>query len=404
MTSAPGQPFLPYCRHVIDDDDIAAVAAVLRSDALTCGPAVPRFEADLARAVDAPHALACSSGTAALHLAALALDLKAGDSVLVPAQTFAATANCIRYVGAEVVFTDVCPDTGLMRPEDVEKAIADHGGRRFRAVFPVHLNGQAADLDGIGRIAKREGMAIVDDACHAIGTVVEGLGPIGSGRHTAMTVFSFHPAKTIAMGEGGAVTTAVPALARRLERLRGHGITRDPAEFLVRSEAFDVNGDPNPWYYEMQDLGYNYRASDVHCALGSSQLAKLDGFVKARAEVVAAYERLLAPLAAHVRPVGRRGGQRVAWHLAAVLIDFMGVGKPRAQVMRELRAKGIGTQVNYIPVPWLPYYRSLTGGHPRPYPGAESYYRRCLSLPLSAAMTADDAARVVDALTEVLGL
>lgn len=398
------QPFLAYCRHVIDDDDLAAVAAVLRSDALTCGPAVAQFEADLARAVGAPHAVVCSSGTAALHLAALALDLKPGDSALVPAQTFAATANCIRYAGADVVFTDVCPDTGLMRPEDLEKAIADNGGRRFRAVFPVHLNGQSADMAGIARIAKREGMTVVDDASHAIGTTVDGDGPIGNCRHSAMTIFSFHPAKTIAMGEGGAVTTADPGLAQRLERLRAHGITRNPDEFVVLGEAFDAEGAVNPWYYEMQDLGFNYRASDVHCALGSSQLTKLDAFAKARGDVVAAYESLLAPLAPDVRPVARRGGQRAVWHLAAVLIDFAGLGKSRAQAMRELRQLGIGTQVNYIPVPWLPYYRSLVGGHPKLYPGAEAYYNRCLSLPLSAAMTPADAARVVEALRNVLGL
>lgn len=398
------QPFLPYCRHAIDDDDVAAVTAVLRGDALTCGPAVPKFEADLAHTVGAPHAVVCSSGTAALHLAALALDLKPGDWVLVPAQTFVATANCVRYAGANVVFTDVCPQSGLMRPQDLERAIADHGGRSFRAVFPVHLNGQAADMAGLAKIAKREGLAIVEDASHALGTVIDGDGPVGNCRHSAMTVFSFHPAKTIAMGEGGAITTKDPALAQRLERLRGHGITRAPGEFVVQTEAFDSSGAPNPWYYEMQDLGFNYRASDVHCALGSSQLTKLDAFGTARAEGVAAYERLLAPLAPHVQPIARQPGQKVTWHLAAVLIDFAGLGKPRAQVMTELRALGIGTQVNYIPVHWQPYYRSLVGGHPEPLAGAESYYARCLSLPLSATMTEADAARVVGALAQVLGL
>jgi dTDP-4-amino-4,6-dideoxygalactose transaminase len=272
------EPFLPYCRHVVEDDDIAAVTAVLKSDALTQGPAVAKFESDLIKVTGAAHAVVCSSGTAALHLAALALDLKPGDTVLVPAQTFAATANCIRYVGADVIFTDVCPQTGLMRPEDLEAAMSAHRGRRFRAVFPVHINGQAADMAGIAAIAKRASLSIVEDACHALGTVINGDGPVGNCRHSQMTVFSFHPAKTIAMGEGGAITTNDPALNNRLARFRTHGITRNPQEFVARSEAFDAMGEPNPWYYEMQDLGFNYRACDMQCALGSSQLAKLSRF------------------------------------------------------------------------------------------------------------------------------
>lgn len=396
--------FLPYCRHVVDDDDIAAVTAVLKSDALTQGPAVAKFEADLSSVVSAKYAVVCSSGTAALHLAALALDIKPGDSVLVPAQTFAATANCIRYAGAEVVFTDVCPQTGLMRPEDLEAALHAHRGRRLRAVFPVHVNGQAADMAGIAAIAKRANLAIVEDACHALGTVVNDDGPVGNCRHSQMTVFSFHPAKTIAMGEGGAVTTNDLALNAKLARLRTHGITRAPQEFVAASEAFDAEGLPNPWYYEMLDLGFNYRACDMQCALGSSQLAKLSRFAAARRKIAAAYESALAPLAPKVCPVERRPGQFVVWHLAAVLIDFDGLGKDRATVMRRLREMGIGTQVNYIPVHWQPYYRSLHGGHPPSLPGAERYYRRCLSLPLSAAMTEPDVTRVVDGLKTVLGL
>ena len=399
-----GDQFLPYCRHVVEDDDIAAVTAVLKSDSLTQGPAVVRFEADLTNVTGAKYAVVCSSGTAALHLAALALDLKPGDTVLVPAQTFAATANCIRYVGAEVVFTDVCPQTGLMRPEDLEAAIRANRGHRFRAVFPVHINGQAADMAGISDLAKRANLSVVEDGCHALGTVINDDGPVGNCRRSHMTVFSFHPAKTIAMGEGGAITTNDPALAGKLARLRTHGITRAPGEFVARGEALDARGQPNPWYYEMLDLGFNYRACDMQCALGSSQLAKLPRFAAARRRIVAAYEAALAPLAPKVCPVERRPGQFAVWHLAAVLIDFAGLGKDRAAVMRDLRELGIGTQVNYIPVHWQPYYTSLSGGHPPPLPGAESYYRRCLSLPLSAAMDEADVTRVVAGLKAVLGL
>ncbi len=398
------EPFLPYCRHVVEDDDIDAVTKVLKSDALTQGPAVAKFEADLAQVTGASHAVVCSSGTAALHLVALALDLKPGDAVLVPAQTFAATANCIRYVGADVLFTDVCPQTGLMRPQDLEAALRTHRGRRIRAVFPVHINGQAADMAGLAAIAKQANLAVVEDACHALGTVINDEGPVGNCRHSVMTVFSFHPAKTIAMGEGGAITTNDPALQAKLTRLRTHGITRAPQDFVARAEAFDANGEPNPWYYEMLDLGFNYRACDMQCALGSSQLAKLPRFSAARRKIVAAYETALAPLAPKVCPVERRPGQFAVWHLAAVLIDFEGLGKDRATVMRQLRSLGIGTQVNYIPVHWQPYYTSLAGGHPPSLPGAELYYRRCLSLPLFATMTEVDVTRVVTGLQQVLGL
>jgi UDP-4-amino-4,6-dideoxy-N-acetyl-beta-L-altrosamine transaminase len=379
--------FLPYCSHLVEEDDIAAVVAVLRDGALTQGPQIPAFEADLARLTGARYAQVCSSGTAALHLAALALDLKPGDAVLVPAQTFAATANCIRYVGAEVVFTDVCPQSGLMRPEDLEAAIRANRGMRFRAVFPVHLNGQAADMAGIGALAKRANLSVVEDACHALGTVIDGDGPVGNCQHSQMTVFSCYAAKNIAMGEGGAITTQDQALAQRLARLCSHGITRNPQEFVAQGQAFDRRGQPNPWYYEMQDLGYNYRVTDLQCALGRSQLGKLERFGAARRAIMAAYEELLAPMAPHLCPV-----------------EFAGLGRDRAQVMAQLRELGIGTQVNYIPVHWQPYYTSLSGGHPPSLPGAESYYQRCLSLPLSAAMDKADVVRVVEGLKSVLGL
>ena len=394
--------FLPYCRHVVEDDDIAAVTAVLRGDALTQGPAVAGFESDLAQVVQASHAVVCANGTAALHLAALALGLQPGDAVLVPAQTFAATANCIRYVGADVVFTDVCPDTGLMRPQDLNAALHAHPGRRFRAAFPVHLNGQAVDMAGLADVAQRAGLVLVEDACHALGTIIDADGPVGNCRHSAMTVFSFHPAKTIAMGEGGAITTNDAALAKKLALLRNHGITRDPADFQHEDAAFDGEGHPNPWYYEMVELGFNYRACDIQCALGRSQLAKLPRFAAIRRQLVQDYADLLAPLAPLVRPVAKLPNQQPVWHLAAVRIDFEQAGKPRAQVMAELRAQGIGTQVNYIPVPRQPYYTRIAQKGAHGFPGADRYYQHCLSLPLSAAMSKTDVARVVDRLKFVL--
>lgn len=396
-----GEPFLPYCRHVIEDDDVAAVTAALRGDMLTTGPAVAAFENELARTVGARHAVVCANGTAALHLSMLALGIGPGDTVLVPAQTFAATGNCARYVGAEVVLTDVDPDNGLMRPEDLEAAIAAHPGRRFRAVNPVHLNGQCADMAGIAEIARRRGLFMVEDCCHALGTVAADGTVAGDCRRGGLNVFSFHPAKTIAMGEGGAITTNDAALAERLRLFRGHGITRAASVFMDAEAAFDDNGEANPWYYEMQELGFNYRASDINCALGSAQLAKLPRFAEARRRLVRRYREQLAPLAPKVATITLTGGDPV-WHLAPALIDFEACGTSRAQVMRDLRARSIGTQVNYIPMHRLPYWRAYLGGIS--LPGAEAYHRRCLSLPLSAAMTEADVDRVVAALAEVLGL
>ncbi|EME70299.1 pyridoxal phosphate-dependent enzyme apparently [Paramagnetospirillum caucaseum] len=386
---------------MVDEDDIAAVAAVMKGDILTTGPSVAAFEDALARTVGARHAVVCANGTAALHLAVLALGIGPGDAVLVPAQTFAATGNCARYVGAEVVLTDVDPDSGLMRVGDLEAAIAAHPGKRFRSVHPVHLNGQSADMPGLAAVARKHGLAIIEDCCHALGTIAADGAVIGDCRHGDLNVFSFHPAKTIAMGEGGAITTNDESLAARLRLLRSHGITRDSSIFVDEVEGFDSEGQPNPWYYEMQDLGFNYRACDIQCALGLSQLAKLPRFAETRRRLVRHYRDRLAPLAPKVKPITLSGGEAV-WHLSVALIDYQACGTTRARVMNALRARGIGTQVNYIPVHKLPYYRTLLGEIS--LPGAEEYYRRCLSLPLSAAMTEADVDRVVEALREVLGL
>ncbi len=399
------QPFLPYGRQAIDEDDIAAVAAVLRSDYLTTGPAVAAFEAQLQESVDAPYAVACSSATAGLHLAAMALGLGPGDAVVVPAVTFLASANAARYVGADVVFADVDPDSGLTTPELLEQAIS-RAGRPVKAVFPVQLAGQAADPVEIAAVAARAGAVVVEDACHALGATYRRGNEdvkIGACRDAAMAVFSFHPVKTVAMGEGGAVTTRDEGLARKLSTLRSHGMVRQPEDFRNAELALGADGRPNPWYYEMPEPGYNYRASDIHCALGASQLRKLGAFVEARRKLVAAYDERIARFPADlVRPLARAAGCGPAWHLYVVLIDFAALGRDRGDVMRELHRRGIGTQVHYIPVPWQPYYQALYGRGD--YPGAARYYERCLSLPLFASLGEDDVDRVVDGLADVLGL
>ena len=397
-------PFLPYGRPGVDDDDIDAVADVLRGGWLTTGPKVKAFEEAFAATVGARYAVACSSGTAALHLTALAAGFGEGDAAVVPTLTFLATANCSRYVGAEVVFSDVDSDTGLMEAEHLEAALARAGDRRIRAVYPVHLNGQCAELNAIRELAEKHGLMVIEDACHALGASYRpadaGAAKIGAGAFADMAIFSFHPVKTIAMGEGGAVTTNDETLYRRLMRMRNHGMTRDAEAFTSADLAFDAEGAANPWYYEMAAPGFNYRASDIHCALALSQLAKLEAFVARRRALAERYDRLLAPLAPLVQPIARTRGCDPAWHLYVVLIDFARAGVSRAALMRRLHAGSIGTQVHYLPVHLQPYYRRRYGD--LDLPGALAYYERCLSLPLFPAMADEDVDRVVDALAETL--
>lgn len=391
--------FLPYGRQFLDASDREAVIAALESDYLTTGPEVERFEADLCRHTSAEYAVACSNGTAALHLAILALGIGPGDKVIVPTVTFLSTANAVHLCGGEVIFADVDPATGIMTPETFEEAAARTGGK-FSAVIPVHLGGQCADMVTIAGIARSHDAAVIEDACHALGSVTAD-GAVGACVHSDAVALSFHPVKTITTAEGGAVLTRHAALTKKARALRNHGMTRDPSEFLDRDLALAPDGTANDWYYEQQQLGLNYRLPDLNCALGRSQLAKLDRFVERRRRLVARYDSLLERFGAKARPVARLPGQTPSWHLQVVLIDFDEVGKDRAQVMRELRVRGIGTQVHYIPVHRQPWQRQKGGFVD--LPGADAYYRRCLSLPLHADMSEDDVDFVVAELADILG-
>lgn len=392
--------FLPYGHQTVEDDDVAAVAAVLRGEYLTTGPTVEAFERAFAEHVGADFAVACSNGTAGLHLAALALDLGEGDRVVVPSLTFLATANAARYVGAEVEFADVEASSGLLRENELRAALDGVAGESAKAVFPVHLNGQCVDMEAVAAVASECGLGVVEDACHALGASYRSRGgeeiPVGSCRYSDMTVFSLHPVKTITMGEGGVVATNNEGLYRRMLRYRNHGMVRDAAAFEFSEQAFDAEGGANPWYYEMPEPGFNYRASDVSCALGLSQLGKLSRFVVARDALVEYYDEALRPLAPLVQPVARAEHCRPAWHLYVVHIDFVAASVDRATLMHRLREDGIGTQVHYPPVHRQPYYRRRYGACG--LPGAETYYARCLSLPLFPAMSRADVERVVDAL------
>ncbi|USQ96272.1 UDP-4-amino-4,6-dideoxy-N-acetyl-beta-L-altrosamine transaminase [Caulobacter sp. RL271] len=382
--------FLPYGRQTIEDDDVAAVAEALRGDFLTTGPTVEAFETAFAAKVGARHAVAVSNGTATLHLAMLALGVGGGDVCIAPSVTFLATANCSRYVGAEVVFADVDPDSGLMTPETLAKALDDAHGRRVRAVLPVHLRGDVCDLPALKTLAEAAGAVLVEDAPHALGSIgtfddVEH--PVGDGAYSSFASFSFHPVKTLATGEGGMLTTNDAALAARARLLRSHGMVRPPG------------GDP--WWYEMPELGFNYRIPDVLCALGLSQLAKLDRFVARRRALTALYATLLAERAPRARLAASPAHSNPALHLLTVLIDFEALGVTRRAVVEDLKARGIGTQVHYIPVHRQPYYVNRQGL--ADLPGADAWYARCLTLPLYPAMTDGDVERVVDALAAVLG-
>ena len=386
---------LPYGRQTIEDDDVAAIAAAMRGDYLTTGPTVARFESAFAAATGAAHAVASNSGTAALHLAALALELGPGDAAIVPSVTFLATANAVRMTGAEVAFADVDPDTGLLRPADMLDALARAHARgwRARAAFPVHLNGRICDMSALADAARPHGIAFVEDACHALGAA-----DVGACRHSFAAVFSTHAVKAIATGEGGVTTTADPQAARRMAALRSHGMERDPTAFVDRAAAFDDNV-PNPWYYEMPEIGWNYRLPDVLCALGLSQLPKLGRFQARRQAIAALYDRLLAPLAPVLRPVPREGAAH-GLHLYAVLVDFAALGTTRRRFVEALRADGIGTQVHYKPVHTQPYYVGRYGA--LALPGADAYYARCLSIPFYPTLSDADVGRVVKSLARLV--
>lgn len=399
-------PFLPYGRQQIDETDVAAVAEVLRGDWLTTGPKVDALERALAERLQAAHAVVCSSGTSALHLACLAAGLGPGDTAIVPSMTFLATANAVRMTGAEVVFADVASATGLMEPSHLTEAWSrvEATGRRVKAILIVDLAGQCPDLETIAAVARGRDAIIIEDACHALGSLYRDRRgtsrAIGSGRLSHMTVFSFHPVKAVAAGEGGAVTTNDAGLAQRMRDLRSHGMTRDPTRFAQAELAFDAEGLANPWYYEMAEIGWNYRLSDIHAALALSQLARLDDFVAARRHLVDLYDAQLVPLRNVLAPIPHKQGCTAAWHLYPVLIDFPRIGLDRAAVMAQLRDAGIGTMVHYIPVHQQPYYRERYGS--LVLPGAEAYYARTLSLPLFVGMTESDITRVVTALTAVI--
>ncbi len=380
---------LPYGRQNIEDDDIQAVVNVLKGDFLTTGPAVEAFEEKLAHATGSKYAVACSNGTTALHLACLAIDLKDDECAIVPTITFLATANAVRYCGANVVFSDVDARTGLMRAEHYVEALsyAEKMGWSVKAVLPVHLAGQAVDLKDIADISQKKNIKVIADAAHAIGGTYND-SPIGSCSYEDMSTFSFHPVKTIAMGEGGAITTNNKDYAASMKVRRHHGMTRDVPM--------------DPWAYDMKHLGYNYRVTDIQCALGLSQLNKLDRFIEKREALVQHYNQQLDGLSDHIEIPHRVRAEKTGWHLYAIRLNFDALDISRNDLMAALKEQNVGSQVHYIPVHTQPYYFDLYGE--RNLAGAQKYFEATLSLPLYVQMNEEDVIHVVDVLKGLLKL
>lgn len=392
---------LPYGRQSIDQVDIEAVTEVLHSDFLTCGPRVEEFEERFADKVGARHAVAVNSATSALHLAMLVAGIGPRDRVITSPNTFLASANCAAFVGATPDFADIDPVSYNLDPTALEQTWTPD----IKGVVAVDYAGQPCDLPAIARLARDRGACIIEDACHGVGGgfAYEGRNwKLGGHPWADMTVFSFHPVKTMTTGEGGMLVTDNQAWATRARRLRSHGIVRDASHFSP-SDLCSLTSERGPWYYEMQELGYNYRITDIQCSLGLAQLRRLDGFTARRRELVRQYNQAFAGLPWLTTPGLKNPENRdlVGWHLYTVQMDFERLGKSRTQVMTQLRQKGIGTQVLYIPVHLQPWYRRNFGYALGKCPVAESYYSRALSLPLFPAMTDVDARRVQAAVLEL---
>lgn len=388
---------IPYGRHSIDEDDVQAVAEVLRHGALTQGPKIVEFERAVAEWTGARYAVAVSSGTAALHLACLAADVGPGDRVVTTPNTFVASANCALYVGAQPQFADIDPDTLNLDARALARKCAELG--TVKAILPVHFAGLPCDMPAIRDVAAAHRAMVIEDASHALGAIYGDGSRVGNCRYADMTVFSFHPVKIIAAGEGGMVTTNSDELYRKLLRLRSHGINKGDDRFLILENA-GQDGITNRWYYEMQELGYNYRLTDLQAALALSQMRKLPMFLKYRRELVDEYDRVFQGHQ-HIHPTQTNGRDVSSHHLYVIRVPFNRLKISRGRLMQQLFEAGIITQVHYIPVVLHPYYQNL-GYRSGDTPQAEHYYREALSLPLYVGLTQDQQQLVVETLQRIL--
>lgn len=386
------QNMIPYGRQTISDEDIAAVVAVLKSDFLTQGPAVPQFEQSIANYCGAKYAVAVNSATSALHIACLALGVKKGDYVWTTPNTFVASANCARYCGAKIDFVDIDPLTFNLSPEKLEEKLkqAEQKGCLPKVVIPVHFSGLSCDMEKIYALSKQYNFKIIEDASHAIGGRYQDT-IIGCGKYSDITVFSFHPVKIITTAEGGMAVTNDPELATQMQLYRSHGITRDADQLLEESHG--------PWYYEQQQLGFNYRMTELQAALGTTQLTHLDEWVARRHELAHRYDALLADLPV-ILPQ-HSGRDYSGLHLYVIQLDESRTSLDRKFIFGELRRLGIGVNVHYIPVHTQPDFQAL-GFKWGDFPHSEYYYKRCISLPLYATLTDAQQDQVVNTLSQIL--
>lgn len=374
--------FLPYSCQSIDDDDIEAIIHTLRSPNLTQGPKISEFEQVIARYVGAKYAVAFANGTAALHGACYAAGISEGDEVITTPITFVASANCVRYMNGTVVFADIDEQTYNISPADIEKKIT----AKTKAIIPVDFTGQPADMDAIMDIAKKHNLVVIEDGAHSLGAEYKGR---KVGTLADMTMFSFHPVKPVTTAEGGIIVTNNEAYYRKLQLFRSHGITN--TEYAIEQGA---------WYYEMLDLGFNYRMTDLQAALGVSQMLKLEQFIERRREIAGIYSKAFESIDG-VRAPHQLVGTNSGWHLYSIQLDLSRCNKTRKQIFEMLRSLNIGVHVHYIPVYWHPYYKNL--GYQRGLcPVAEQWYEQALSLPIHPKMSNNDIYFVINTLSELL--
>ncbi|WP_432407107.1 UDP-4-amino-4,6-dideoxy-N-acetyl-beta-L-altrosamine transaminase [Wukongibacter sp. M2B1] len=377
--------YLPYGQQWIDEADIKSVIQTLKSDYLTTGPKVREFEKKIAEYVGSKYAVAVSNGTAALHAACYAAGIKEGDEVITTPMTFAASANCVLYQGAKPIFADINPKTYNIDVNDIERKITN----KTKAIIPVDYTGQATDLDAIMELADKYNLIVIEDAAHAIGTEYKGK-KVGNVSH--MTEFSLHPVKHITTGEGGIITTNNEDFYKKLSLFRTHGITRD-YDLLVNKEE-------GSWYYEQLELGYNYRITDIQCALGISQLSKIDTFIKKRRELVNKYNEMLSSIDGVTTPF-EADYSNSSWHLYVIQIELEKFRALRKEIFEALKAENIGVNVHYIPVYYHPYYQKI-GYKKGICPNSEKFYERMITLPLFPRMSDDDLEDVVIAIDKIL--
>ena len=395
------EKYIPYGKHYIDEGDIEEVVKVLRSDRITQGDKIKEFEDALCEYTGARYAVAVSSGTSALHIACLAAGLKGQDEFITSPNTFVASANCGVYCGAMPIFADIEETTYNIDPEEIRKNITP----KTKAIIPVHFAGQICDMVKIKNIIEekqaqyKEKIFIIEDASHALGSLYK-RAKAGSCVYSDMTMMSFHPVKHITTAEGGVVFTNDEKLYKKLKLFRSHGITSNEEDLVFKEQAYSPSG-LNPWYYEQQALGFNYRITDIQCALGISQLKKIDYFLKRRRKIFEAYNNAFANNKFITIPT-ESPDCLTNWHLYVLQLDFDAIEKDRADIMKRLKKEGVGTQVHYIPVHTQPFYRKNFGTNWGDCPRAEAYYKKCLSVPIFPAMTDENIDKVINSLSEVL--